>query len=105
MPELIHRDKTGDTYLYDSPKDAASVAYAQLIGERDYQSAERLAVRMPSVLDDLGTHQEVVSKREAQHQSDLAKILAWCESCGYPIYQRSNYVPDNQPYHRRCYRP
>lgn len=84
--------------------DGAAIAYAQMIGERDYESAGRLAERIPSVLDGMGTHDEVVARRDAQHKAEMDKIQGWCQACGYAIYTRSKHVPDGADYHRNCYR-
>ena len=103
MPTLVHKDETGSTYTYDTPEDAAAVAYAQLIGRRDYESAGRLAELMPTVLDDLGMHDEVVARREAHFKAEQDAIQAWCVACGYAIYTRSKHVPSGRDYHRNCY--
>ena len=104
MPELIYQDETGKSYLYDTPEDAAAVAYGQLIGNRDYESAGRLAERMPSVLDEMGAHEEVVARREDRHKTEMDAIQGLCVACDWPIYTRSKHVPTGLDYHRNCYR-
>ena len=100
-PTLIHNQNalvTGEHILMieTTPAEGQAIAYAELIGEGDYESAERLAKQFPHVLDPYTSHDEWVKDHQRRKPDDLPT----CGKCGHAIYQQSKHAKPG--YHRRC---